>query len=249
MTNLVWSVLKPSHLLLYGLVFGVVFGSTRVGRRVLTASAVALVLSVVLPVGDHLLAGLEERFPSPASLERVDGIVVLAGSEAAKLSLVHGHPQFENFTDRLTTFLILANRYPEARLVHAGGSAMPEKNQSAPARDLILGSGIDPRRVTFEAESGNTCESARAVDELVRPRPDEVWVLVTTAGHVPRSVACFRAVRWDVTAFPTDFKADTSFEAFDVVRRLNVLDYATHEWLGLLYYRLLGRTDTLFPAP
>ena len=30
---------------------------------------------------------------------------------------------------------------------------------------------------------------------------------------------------------------------------LNTLDLATHEWLGLIFYRLTGRTGALLPAP
>jgi hypothetical protein len=31
--------------------------------------------------------------------------------------------------------------------------------------------------------------------------------------------------------------------------RLGSIDTAVHEWLGLVTYRLLGRTDALFPKP
>jgi hypothetical protein len=27
------------------------------------------------------------------------------------------------------------------------------------------------------------------------------------------------------------------------------VDFAAHEWMGLLAYRLTGKTDALFPAP
>jgi uncharacterized SAM-binding protein YcdF (DUF218 family) len=62
-------------------------------------------------------------------------------------------------------------------------------------------------------------------------------------------MACFRAVGWEPTPYPADFQTGESLWAFGLTGNLRVLDYAAHEWLGLLYYRLRGFTHELFPAP
>jgi hypothetical protein len=49
--------------------------------------------------------------------------------------------------------------------------------------------------------------------------------------------------------YPTDFRRGSSPWSFDFVRNLDDLDFAAHEWLGLVYYRLRGDTNELFPAP
>ena len=41
---------------------------------------------------------------------------------------------------------------------------------------------------------------------MMNPKPEEQWVVVTSAHHVPRTMACFRAVDWSVTPYPGDFK-------------------------------------------
>jgi uncharacterized SAM-binding protein YcdF (DUF218 family) len=247
-TNLIWSLIKPTHLLLYGFALGLLFWRRDFGRRLLLASSVAFVICAALPIGPLLLAPLEQRFPVPQSLDRVDGIIVLAGAELPGLSARFGHPQFNLYTDRLTTFLLLANSFPQAWLVHSGGGT-GRLSQSDPARELVLGTGIDPGRVMFEAESRNTCEGARLARELVRPATSTRWLLVTSAFHMPRAVACFRAVDWDVLPYPTDFKHGESLFYFSAVANLQELDFALHEWIGLAYYRLTGRTHELYPGP
>ena len=145
--------------------------------------------------------------------------------------------------DRLTTFLMLANRYLQARLVHSGAF------DSATAAQLLLGAGVPSERILFEDQSSDTCDSARRTRALIEPKPGERWLLVTSAFHLPRAIACFRAVDWDVVAYPADFRRGASPLGFSLTDNLADLDLAAHEWLGLVYYRLRGYTRELFPAP
>jgi uncharacterized SAM-binding protein YcdF (DUF218 family) len=140
---------------------------------------------------------------------------------------------------------MLARRFPDAQLVHSGDTA--PASQSVVARELLLGAGIDPARIVFESRSRNTCGSPRATRELVRADPAERWLLVTSAYHMPRAVACFRAAGWDVTPYPTDFRRGPDPLYFGLVENLDDLDQAAHEWVGLIYYRLRGFTNELFP--
>lgn len=243
-----WFVLEPSSLIAAGIILGAFLSSARIGRRLLWWSAMALFAFGVLPLGGLLLAPLEQRFPAPKLDRAVNGIIVLAGAELPALSAYHGQPQFDGYTDRLTTFLMLANRFPVAKLLHSGGGAQSAGNQSDVARDLILGVGIPPERVEFERESRDTCESGHLSFDQMRPSSAETWLLVTSAAHMPRAVACFRAGGWRVLPYPTDYKQE-SFVSFWLFDNLSKLNFATHEWIGLAYYRLAGLTGEFFPAP
>ena len=179
----------------------------------------------------------------------VDGVIVLSGAELPELTESFGEPLLSSHGDRLTTFLSLAHRHVDARLVHAGGGAQVDYSQSDAARSVILGAGVEPSRVMFERRSRNTCESARLTQELVRPSPGENWLLVTSAFHMPRAVACFRTIDWEVTPYPTGFARGKDLFSFNLVDNLRDVDLATHEWIGLLYYRLRGFTEEVFPRP
>ncbi|HVS24315.1 MAG TPA: YdcF family protein [Gammaproteobacteria bacterium] len=243
--DLIWLLLKPSHLLAYTAVLGVVLWRRPIGRRLLVAAAMLVIVLGVLPTAWFVLSPLETRFLRPEDPGRVDGIVVLAGEEPARLSEVYGQPLNPS---RLMTFLMLARRFPDARLVHSGDTAEPF-GQSALARELLLGAGIASERIVFEDRSRTTCDSPRAVRELVKPEPAERWLLVTSAYHLPRAVACYRAAGWDVIAYPADYRRQKSPWYFGLTENLGDFDDAVHEWIGLLYYRLRGLTSELFPRP
>jgi uncharacterized SAM-binding protein YcdF (DUF218 family) len=171
-------------------------------------------------------------------------VIVLAGSERVDMSELHSTPLLTSMGNRLTTFLLLAERYPQARLVHSGGP-----REARIARQLVLGTGVAPERLSFDEQSRNTCDSGRFTRELVQPKAGERWLLVTSALHMPRSVACFRSAGWDIIPYPTDFRRGQSAFHYGLAENLENLDYAAHEWLGLVYYRLRGYTNEIFPAP
>jgi uncharacterized SAM-binding protein YcdF (DUF218 family) len=72
------------------------------------------------------------------------------------------------------------------------------------------------------------------------------------AFHMPRAIGTFRAAGLNVVAAPTDWQADDRFGGIlsaNASERLQKLDLAAKEYLGLLAYWLMGRTPELFPAP
>jgi uncharacterized SAM-binding protein YcdF (DUF218 family) len=149
----------------------------------------------------------------------------------------------------------LATRYPDARLVFTGGSGnlfRPDLSESRVIRPVFAQLGVG-ERVLYEGRSRNTFENAELTAELVDPKPDEVWVVVTSAFHMPRAVGCFRSVGWQVIPYPADHRTDGDANwwppqiAFGA--NLRHLDLAAHEWLGLVAYRLTGRSNALFPRP
>jgi uncharacterized SAM-binding protein YcdF (DUF218 family) len=79
-----------------------------------------------------------------------------------------------------------------------------------------------------------------------------VWLLVTSAIHMPRSVGVFRRAGWTITAYPVDYITGMR-ERFrldlDFGEGLSLTSFALKEWVGLVAYWLLDRTDTLFPGP
>jgi uncharacterized SAM-binding protein YcdF (DUF218 family) len=237
---LVWDLVKPSQWIVWLAVLALVFWRRPFGLRCALALSAAVVLLALLPVGLWLIKPLEARFAIPVSVTGVDGVIVLAGPENVELSERHSQPQTDEAGDRLTTFLALATAHPGARLFYTGGG------QASVARKLLVDAGLSAERLQFDEISENTCASAAAARALFGAEPGERWLLVTSASHMPRAVACFRANEWEVVPYPTDFRAGRW--RVDVLDNLELVDTAAHEWVGLLYYRARGVTNELFPS-
>jgi uncharacterized SAM-binding protein YcdF (DUF218 family) len=256
--KLLWSVIQPGNLLLLCLLAGLfmLLRGRRRGELLIAFSAIGFLLFAVAPIGPAMLLALEQRFPRPAALpERIDGILVLGGAVDPRLSLSYGETVFNGSVARVLAGVALARHHPEARLALVGGEGdlLPVGFPEAKATlGFVVEEGIPASRIVLEEQSRSTHENAGFAKQLIRPRASETWVLVTSAYHMPRAVASFRAVNWQVIPYPVDFKTDprTGLRPnFNLLDGLGSVTLAGKEWTGLVGYRLRGWTAELFPAP
>jgi uncharacterized SAM-binding protein YcdF (DUF218 family) len=150
--------------------------------------------------------------------------------------------------------IALARRHPEAKLALVGGEGELFPVGFAEARAtsrFVVDEGIAGARIILEERSRSTHENAVFAKESIRPGPAETWILVTSAFHMPRAVASFRAVDWPVIPYPVDFKVDPNTVwrgNFNLVEGLGTATTAGKEWAGLAGYRLRGWTEEFFPS-
>jgi len=252
-------LLQPSNFLFAIGFVGLLLLATRwrhFGRRLVTSSFALLILFGCLPIGGGLLQILEQRFPpwDPAR-GAPDGIVVLGGAIGPALSRYYGSPQLSDSAERVTIIPALARAYPNARFVYSGGdgSLLADQGREADYLYPLLDSfGVPRERVALENRSRNTYENAVFTKEMVKPKPGERWLLVTSAFHMPRAIGCFRRAGFPVEAYPVDWHTAGRFRfrlGMQPIGGLGVLDFAVHEWGGLFFYWLTGRTSELFPSP
>jgi uncharacterized SAM-binding protein YcdF (DUF218 family) len=229
----------------------------RAGWGLMVGAIVLLAICGFSPLGNFLLYPLEQRFPKwDNSRGEPDGIIVLGGPLDADLSAAHGVPVISGAADRLIGAATLARRYPNARLVYTGGNSNLISNDAKEAdyaTALFQGLGIPKSRLIMERQSRNTRENAEFSRVIVKPKPGERWLLVTSAYHMPRSIGLFRKAGFAVEAYPVDWRVGAREDLFKyyVVANdgLQLVDTGVREWLGLIAYRVAGSTDALLPGP
>ncbi|MBF0248536.1 MAG: YdcF family protein, partial [Alphaproteobacteria bacterium] len=208
----------------------------------------------VFPTGYMLVSLLEDRFPVPELPDDVAGIIVLGGSVNPSLSQAREQVALNHNAARLTQFMVLANRYPDAKLVFTGGIGSLSgigPTEASTAKLFFAEMGMDTNRVIFEDRSRNTMESAEYTKNF-KATGDGPWVLITSARHMPRAVGLFRRAGWDVTPYPVAYSAlplrSVGFTPW-FPGDFTHLNAAAYEWGGLLVAWAGGKIDDPFPAP
>lgn len=254
-----WLIVNPANVLTGFLVLGALLLFTRWRRtgRLFVAMAALLAIGIgYLPAGVWLMEPLENRFPIPEALPaKVAGIIVLGGAVDTRQTGRFGQVALNGRAERVTAFVELGKRYPEAKLVYSGGAGLiieEAKSEAEIAKPLLLTLGLPEARLILETKSRDTHENAAFSRDIVKPAPGETWILVTSAAHMPRAVGAFRRIGWTVVPYPVDFRrlgeGDESFGQ-NLGRGLNLLNVGLREWLSLANYYFAGRTDQFFPKP
>ena len=124
---------------------------------------------------------------------------------------------------------------PSRQIIITGHSDFPKI-----MKDVLLAMGVPDDRIMIENQSTNSFTSAQNVGAMVKGRP---FVLVTSAGHMPRSMGVFRKLGMEPIPAPTDFQAGKDpFRAswLPTVGHLYYSELAIHEYFGLVWYRIRG---------
>jgi uncharacterized SAM-binding protein YcdF (DUF218 family) len=254
LSKYLFALVQPSLVCLGLLAAGLIFGR----KRLAVAGFVALLVIGFSPLGYMMLLPLENRFPRPTleQVTNVSGIIILGGFEDTYGTQARGVLTFVDAAERLTEGVLLAHRLPHTRVVFTGGAAsVIEASPSAAAAvaDFIVGTGIAADRVVLESASRNTRENAVMTHNIVKPKPGERWLLVTSAFHMPRAMGVFRAAGFDVMAWPVGYRSTGISDIARITAHLGegtrYVDTSAKELIGLMVYRLRGWTAALWPAP
>lgn len=224
------------------------FGWRRLGAG-LVVLAVAWVGLWSLPVAsDALRLSLEARHAEEpaAALPRADAVVVLGGAVRPAHSR-GSYPDLGAAADRV---------WHGARIFHAGraprvlvsGGNLPwlggAQSEAAAMRDFLLDLGVPADAVWLEERSRNTRENALYTAEMLEARGIGPVLLVTSALHMPRALATFRAAGVDAIPAPTDFEVKPRPRVFlDWLPDAEALAASTRalkEYLGFWVYGWRG---------
>lgn len=253
--------IQPSNFLIAAILLGLSLSAIglrrKAGIRLAWFGVLGLAVCGISPLANWTILPLEERFPRPSSIEGFDGIIVLGGAVDTIVTGARGDTALTTSGERITITARLAKQLPDADVIHSGGQGFIVASQATEAEGaarLFEDFDIPADRIILEDASRNTWENAVLTKDLVNPTSGQTWLLVTSAYHMPRAMGVFEAAGWTgLTAYPVDYRtrgeADKMLGFSGASKGLRRFDLAFREWVGLIVYRLTGRSASLFPAP
>ncbi len=263
LSKTIWFFLQPSAASVFLILAGLVLSKTRwmrFGKPMILTGAVALLLIAFSPLGRQLIIPLEDRYGlqtiNQLQGQKIDGIIVLGGTVHMYVSDQRGVPSIVSGAERIIEAVKLANKFPKARILLAGGPNTIGTNPTPDAvvvKQLMVDMGVEAQRIEVEGRSKNTWQNAIFAKEMAKPKAGENWLLITSAYHMPRAMGCFARAGFKTSAYPVDYQ--TGGEAsryapfYYALDGVTITDTAAKEWLGLLVYWASGRTNALFPSP
>ena len=228
---------------------------SRVG--LIIAALVILWLSSTTGFSRLIAQSLEWQYPPPDEIPAADVVVVLGGGTEPA---AYPRPSVEvnSAGDRV---LFAASLYKEGKAAHillsGGDISWLNEGATTPAEDMasILSViGIPESALWLETKSQNTYENALYSKEILAENEIEQILLVTSAMHMPRSVALFEKQGVEVIPVPVDFNitddespqdknGNLQSKIIDVIPQASNLSHTTNAmkvYLGYFIYKLQG---------
>ena len=203
----------------------------------------------------YAVQALEHRFPQPEAADlNPEVIIVLGGWQGAGASFTSPDaPPISSAGDRLIAGLILAKKFPQAKLYFPGGLKTDHigASEDQTSRAVINGLDLPASQVIIEGESRNTAENASYVRAMMDDSRQGQVVLITSALHMPRAISSFQKEGLNPLAYPVDYKTKAEEMPWTLIYKQGaaLIDKGLHEWVGLVAYYITGRTTQLLPAP
>jgi len=206
----------------------------------LYSGGVALALYAISgsgPVSFFLLGHLEYQIPPATLAERTEAktILVLAGHAEHNPDYPLSAEVNSASAIRLLEAMRLFRSVPGSSVIVSGGGEAP-----LIMRDILVSLGIPADQILVDSGSNSTFESAKNLDSTLGRVP---FLLVTSAGHMPRAIGVFKKIGTSPLAVPTHYMTKRNCLASQYLPsplHLEYSDLAVSEYAALYWYYLNG---------
>jgi len=212
----------------------------RSGLFWLSSGVLCFYLFTTAPLPTAVLQSLERQYTPmlSASLSSQTSYIVVLSAGVRPIAGVPATSGLDDCSaarvvEGVRLFHLLAGQ-PELVMSGGGPERLAEK-MAAFARAI----GVPAAKIITERDSLDTHGNAQGVKAIVGTAP---FLLVTSASHLPRSMAIFQSLGMQPIPAPADFRAPTEFSLSDFFphsTHLKNLAIAWHEYLGLAYLKLV----------
>lgn len=202
------------------------------------------------PISTMFLYPLESRYPSFDKVLSESGvehlpkyIVVLGGGYSSNPEIPLTSQLSDPALARLIEGIRIHNFIPESKLVLTGGPVFDSVPESVVMSHLARSLGVDEEDMILETESDFTQEQATFIQTILG---EKAFILVTSASHMPRSVALFRKLGMDPIPAPTDHWIRQppdwrQYFSLPSVKNLENTERALYEYLGFIWAKAHGQ--------
>jgi len=218
----------------------------KTGKIIVTIGVATLVALSYGVASEILLRPLEYKYPPMTDISAVSDVkwvVVLSGGHSPDAQLPVTGQLSEASLVRLIEGIRIHRKLPKSKLILSGGGAFSEATAAKVMAAVAVALGMDAQDLVLESESKDTKDQARLIHKVVG---DSQFILVTSASHMPRSMALFLKKRMNPIPAPIghrikEMQKITPAMFFPSAGRIEKTERAFYEYLGLAWARLRGQ--------
>jgi uncharacterized SAM-binding protein YcdF (DUF218 family) len=220
------------------------------GNRKWLVAATVLLLITTNPFLSNQAVALWEIPAYPyTQIDKPYEVGVLLGGGINMYDEELKRPMYSQSVDRILQTISLYKEGKIKKILVSGGSGLVLNqgfSESDVTKKIFMDAGIPESDIIIENKSRNTHENAVETSRLLKELGiQSAPLLITSAFHMRRSLACFSKAGLKVIPYPTDIKSGSSTLTPD---KLIIPDPSCisgwrmlfKEWVGLIAYKMKG---------
>jgi len=218
----------------------------KTGKIIVSLGVVFLIALSYGTASEMLLRPLEYKYPpmtDVSSVLDVEWVVVLSGGSSSDTHLpITGRLSHASLV-RLVEGIRIHRKLPKSKLILSGGGAFNTVTEAKTMADVAVALGINDEDIVLESESRDTKDQARLIRKILGHNR---FILVTSASHMPRSIALFQ--KKDMNPIPAPIghiirerQKITPAIFFPSAGQIEKIERAFYEYLGLVWAKLRGQ--------
>ncbi len=243
-------LLSPLTVCILFLVCGVFFlllkKKEKMSKSIIVFGVISLVFISFNIFPDKILGYLEHKYQPLIHIKLISDarwIVVLGGGCKGDLMLDPISRLTSDSLFRVVEGISIHNKIPESKIIFSGGSVFSTISESKAMADVALGLGVNKDKIVEESEGPDTEAQALLIKKIVG---NDKFILVTSAFHMPRSMAVFNKAGMHPIAAPAGYlvkkrKNINLLLFFPKSAEIKKMELAVHEYLGLFWAKIRGR--------
>lgn len=194
-----------------------------------------------------LLARLENSYAPLANPPLVSAIVVLGGGVRDKVDAPPntqlGSASLTRLVEGVRLYRAIKNEGGQVKFILSGGRVFGSPSDSGMMRNTAVVLGVNPKDMQLEDGSQDTHHEALFLKPMLK---NKSFILVTSASHMPRAMALFRAQGLEPIPAPTQYMARKNQYSmtryFPNSTAISETDILWHEYMGILWAHINGFT-------
>ena len=226
----------------------------KTGKILVSAGLIILTLFSCSVIANKLLRPLEKKYDSfemkgSSSVSKIEDesaikyVVVLGGGHTSDPELPLISQIGRNSLVRLMEGIRIYRKYPGVKLILSGGRVFDPVPEADTMARVAMEIGVPENDIILESKSKDTKDQAKIIKSIIGSEP---FVLVTSASHMPRSMAMFRKLGMSPIPSPIGHRVRggqglSPHSFFLGTGNLRKAELAVHEYLGLTWSKLMGQ--------
>lgn len=248
MKSLLISLIIPLNLCIFLVIVGALFAVFRRKRLAILSFISGITWAFIwsLPITSYIVGGyLENRYPhiAPAELPTAQAIVVFGGSTANNRSNWFEPYSKETRHARIDTADDLFFMKKAPLIIVSGAALEGDVSEAKGMSRQLQNRGVPKENILIEDKSTTTRENGFYVDKILKDKGITDILLVTSALHMPRSMAVMQKLGYHpiAAANPPQIVIPKDIQPYlPDDRALEASRSIIKEYIGLLAYYLRG---------